>query len=1033
MPGGASELALCAEIRRAKGDDALAPVFVVVRSPVVGLSLRRRLAADGAFAAVRFASFGALAHRIATHADGGAGLRAGTAPRRPLTEVALRSAARVALERRPGVFAPVAGHSAMHAGLAATYRDLRHWSASELDELAGEGARSGDVVALLGDMRRLLAPGSCDAVDLLEAADARLEGAEEGGDVLDEVGSVLLYLPDPLGLEEIALARQLSGRLDVVALVGRTGDEAADRASDELADHLATAFRTPAAPAAFPALPAVRRLDGVLSAPDEDVEVREAVRRLLAHAEAGGDLGRCVVTYPDGDHAVELAHRITQQLEAAGIDVYGGPSRCLADTAGGALLLRLVALASPRPPGQELDRGEVVSLLASGPLRVGHGLTAGLASVRSAGEIPIGAWDRASREAGVLEGLDQWRVRMQARIDALAARADERAARRAAESADLLEVVERLARLASGASSAGTWAALRAWASGALEDLLEPGGERDLLAEALASFEGLDEIEPLAGRSAGDRLRRFASTLATALERPAGGRGRFGTGPAVGPLSALAGVSADLLIVLGCREGDLPGRDRQDPLVAERERRLSSAVNGAERADERSRRHLLWCLSGASSSQASFARVDVRAGRRAYPSRWTTELFSGRVTEVTSFAGSLRRAAAGATPADLTDFELVSLSALAAGTPSFLESLDGDYARRRRAAAERRLGSLNPFAGYVPAAGGTEEAWAEPLSATGLETFASCPFRFFLERRIGVRCLDPPERIVVMDPRDRGTLMHEVLERFFGESLGSSPPKVLDEAARRRLREIAAEEFGLVEQQGKTGKELFWSTERARILRDLEHYVERDLANSRIFGRVPVRVELGFGGDDHPFEIDVAGRRLLLRGRIDRVDRTGDGRLVVVDYKSGRADKFQSIFTDPLGRGRHLQLPIYAKAALHVLAAEGAPDAAAPPPGPPRAEYRFVQAAAAYAVVPVELTDELEAELREVLTTLVATIDAGAFPLRPGPPVFGSFENCRYCDFDALCPNDRTETWERASTDIEMKSYCELVGEHVAG
>lgn len=1018
-------MALCAEIRRAKGADSLAPVFVAVRSPVVGLALRRRVAAEGAFAAVRFAPFEALTHLLGAPAGAG-----GDRPRRPLTEVALRSAARVALDRRPGVFATVAGHGAVPASLAATYRELRHWSAPGLDELARSSQRSADVVALASDMHELLASGYYDGVDRLQAATARLAGpADTGadhGEAIAGVGTLVVYLPDPLRPGELELAGSLSRHLEVVALIGRSGDALADRACDALADALAGAFGTPAAPAPFTTVARPRQFDASLSAPDEDVEVREAVRRLLSHAEAGGDLGRCVLAYPDGSHAAELAHRVGAQLAAAGIAYSGGASRRLADWASATLLARLVALATPAPPGEELDRGDVIALLSSGPVRVGGGITAGLGSVLSAGEVPVAAWDRASREAGVLAGLEQWRRRMRDRITALEARSDERAARRALESADLLEVVERLHVLCSGASAASAWAELSAWAAGAVGDLLEPSDDARLLDEALASLETLDEIEPLADRSPTERLGRFGSALGTALELDVGGAGRFGTGPAVGTLSALAGVSADLLIVLGCREGDLPGREPEDPLVPRTERQAFAPPSGTERADERARRHLLWCLSGSSTSQASFARVDVRAGRRAYPSRWSAELFTGKIAEVTSFAGSLRRAAAGATPADLTDFELVSLSALAEGAASFLEAIDGDYGRRRRAAFGRRPDGLSPYGGYVPAAAGDEEAWREPLSATGLETFANCPFRFFLERRLGVRRLDPPERVVVMDPRDRGTLMHEVLERFFGEPLGLGPLDGLDDAARERLRRIAAEEFEQVEQQGKTGKNLFWSTERARILRDLEQYVERDLLESRVFGRVPVRVELDFGGDGRPFEIEVAGRRVQLRGRVDRVDRTRDGRLAVVDYKSGKADRYQSLFTDPLGRGSHLQLPIYAKAATEVLTADGTLEDEKPA-GPPRAEYRFVQAAAGYAVVPVELTDELEAELRAVLATLVSTIDGGAFPMRPGPVSFGSYDNCRYCDFDALCPTDRAEVWDRASTDAEMKSYCELV------
>jgi hypothetical protein len=93
-----------------------------------------------------------------------------------------------------------------------------------------------------------------------------------------------------------------------------------------------------------------------------------------------------------------------------------------------------------------------------------------------------------------------------------------------------------------------------------------------------------------------------------------------------------------------------------------------------------------------------------------------------------------------------------------------------------------------------------------------------------------------------------------------------------------------------------------------------------------------------------------------------------------------------------------------------------------------RAEYRFVQAASGYAIVPVELSAAVDAELSDVLETLVSTVDAGCFPPRPGRPVkIAQHEHCQYCDFDALCTIDRAELWEHACTDPRIKPYADLV------
>src|SRR5690606_17767701 len=98
----------------------------------------------------------------------------------------------------------------------------------------------------------------------------------------------------------------------------------------------------------------------------------------------------------------------------------------------------------------------------------------------------------------------------------------------------------------------------------------------------------------------------------------------------------------------------------------------------------------------------------------------------------------------------------------------------------------------------------------------------------------------------------------------------------------------------------------------------------------------PVATELAFGPDREqpPVEIDLGdGRTVLLRGFIDRVDRTADGGVVVVDYKTGSASKYTDLTEEtPVADGSRLQLLVYALAAR-----QAHPDATSV-----RAEYHFV-------------------------------------------------------------------------------------------
>jgi ATP-dependent helicase/DNAse subunit B len=82
-------------------------------------------------------------------------------------------------------------------------------------------------------------------------------------------------------------------------------------------------------------------------------------------------------------------------------------------------------------------------------------------------------------------------------------------------------------------------------------------------------------------------------------------------------------------------------------------------------------------------------------------------------------------------------------------------------------------------------------------------------------------------------------------------------------------------------------------------------------------GWEPLALEPPFGLRDEPPLLigDEPGRELRLRGYIDRVDVDGNGRLRVVDYKSGHTP----IAARDLDEGKRIQLALYALAARDAL------------------------------------------------------------------------------------------------------------------
>jgi len=156
---------------------------------------------------------------------------------------------------------------------------------------------------------------------------------------------------------------------------------------------------------------------------------------------------------------------------------------------------------------------------------------------------------------------------------------------------------------------------------------------------------------------------------------------------------------------------------------------------------------------------------------------------------------------------------------------------------------------------------------------------------------------------------------------------------------------------------------------------------------------------------------------VMFRGRIDRVDRAIDGsRLAVADYKTGRADRQKDVDDDPLARGTRLQLAVYALAARQRFGDL-----------PVHASYWFTREHGPDGIVGFDFDDAVHERAREVLALVTSSITAGLFPARPGAADhWAGYENCRYCDFNSLCPPDRAGEWERVRTDDRLAGYVAL-------
>lgn len=185
--------------------------------------------------------------------------------------------------------------------------------------------------------------------------------------------------------------------------------------------------------------------------------------------------------------------------------------------------------------------------------------------------------------------------------------------------------------------------------------------------------------------------------------------------------------------------------------------------------------------------------------------------------------------------------------------------------------------------------------YGEPVlsSVSRLEKYTSCPFAFYVQYGLGAK----ERKIFRLAPPDIGTFMHAVIERFSKMVIkGDVTWRTFDrEWCRDRVSEIVDEMLEKMQGRGLAVSKRYTAL-AARLKRVVTRTVWLIAEYIRRSSFEPVDYEVGFGeGEKYPpivIELD-SGKRIVLRGRIDRIDelKTGDGKyLSIIDYKSGTKD-----------------------------------------------------------------------------------------------------------------------------------------------
>ena len=846
--------------------------------------------------------------------------------------------------------------------------------------------------------------------------------------------AVIYYLPRSLSIGDTHMARVLLERGKGRVVAGLVGDDNADGPVQKLIETLGNQGVREVSSATTLIDPLRQRAEEsaltIVAVPDPEEEVRMVVRSIAASETP---FHRIAVIHRQDNPYSSL---LRQELDFARIPYSGVTHRSLGDTQTGLLLLGLVDLAVElNGPQATIDRERFIEWITSTPVRWTKDEGESASSLHSR-TVPATSWANLSRNARANGTVQNWKSRLDVYLAQMAAQAemaygrdedDNPFIRRLRRS--VAELQEFLAGLAGALIKLGNSASME-WesASTQLKSLMtayrwavaeESQDDFRRIEELVDSLVSLEEW----GTAYSPETLRVS--IREGLQSQATDRGApVGAGVYIGPPSGIAGADYDVMYTVGMVERQFPPRPRVNPWLAQNRTELDR-VSALERHD------FLAAVAAAREVVLSWPATTAER-RSAYPSRWLIEAANhlhqreggtNRLTHenlsenasakpwltvVPSREAGLRNLyGSHLQPADGTEYSLMHLVAETRGTLIRHPAVASDprMTNALNAGNARNGGSLSPWDGLLGpdinrvAAIGTKDY---PISPSALETWGTCPYKFFLSRILGI-ATPPEEEEDEISAADRGSLVHKILERLVNEGKQTETD----------LLALAEEEFAIAQERGITGYPLLWEMAKEDIRAGLQNFLAAE-AEWLPDPTGESSAEESFGEGSEIGEVRVSTDDLgeiWFRGKIDRIDRVGD-EVRVRDFKTGKPEPY---FDGARGRradrtlsnGRAMQLPVYVAAARTKY-----PDPAVQITG----SYCFPLADNnTHDVAPY--TENDWGDFHVPLSTIVGAARRGLFPATPETAGDSDQEhgNCTYCDFNRLCPTRRRQIWERKS------------------
>jgi len=614
------------------------------------------------------------------------------------------------------------------------------------------------------------------------------------------------------------------------------------------------------------------------------------------------------------------------ELDRAGIPYADTIGKTLDRTPEGNTLLSLIDLT-----GRTIERRKLIDLLTSTEINLSDPDT----------EPDPVAWEVISIETGIIEGdLNRWLNELDY-LEKLYGSDDHQAGHPShllnSEQVGLFRsFIERIFGLLGDLPGRDSW---DNFASRTVEIARAYLPESSITDKIIDTVETLRRLDEVTGKI---EFEKFIVVLHRRLAGCSSGKGRYCIdGLTICDRMVSRGLSFDLLFIPGLAQGMVPVAPHEDPILNDDDRRLINHTVSKEdrfflhlpeplplKLDRLDEERLLFTVAMDAAEKQIALSYPLRGsdGKDLLPSRFLLEVCrvmsgepveSGKLDKLDFFDGSSDRIDIERLEQRTVNPVLYPLEWVRANvdTPNRAAALRRIYYDR----SERYRRSLNVGKHRLKGDeftvwdGVMLKGWATPdssgmkYSASRLEYYAACPFHYFIRYYLKSESWEEPEQLFEPPPMTIGSIIHSVLERLYSDA-HAEDCLTFDEDdmdwVNEAIKNLLAEEMRR-ERAKLPLPSLLWDLTGKRLEKRLMRFIREEMGRGDRyqFHSAEDRFDM-----DLTFDCETGPYTMHVRGKIDRIDFSGDGKSIrLIDYKTGKVHAK----TDMLKGGRTLQLPLY--------------------------------------------------------------------------------------------------------------------------